>query len=305
MGCCVSTEKSSPPCPQKDQHSLVGTQRSRSDPMESRAPPPSAEEETVKEVLSETPRPKPPPPLPLPLPLQHMPIVKPEEQDYEDDEKRSGHKPVFHKISEDDQEKEKMVPINSTVEEVSEMSEICSLSESVSTTTVTREDDEEVRQRVNRSPMKLPKNRTFSGDFGARRERVIGKSPTGRSDQSPGRRNGNGVGSVRSVQNREPGRPMARRALRTEPHGREPGESSARRSRSPAVTRTEGGSTRSAVGRSPSARRSGRSPGRAAKVPVENTRRATDEPSMEGKWDQTSGESLENPLVSLECFIFL
>lgn len=298
MGCCGSTEKSSPPGPQKDKHSLVRTQRSRSETMESRGPPPLAEEETVKEVLSETPRPKPPPPLPLPQPLQPKPIFK---QDYEDDEKRS-HKPVFHGISEVDRETEKTVPINSAVEE---MSEICSLSESVSTTTITRDDDEEVHQRVNRSPMKLPKNRSFSGDLGARRDRVIGKSPTRRSDQSPGRRYGNGVGSVRSVQSREPGQPMVRRALRTEPRRREPGESSARRSRSPAVTRTDGGSARSSVGRSPSARRSGRSPGRAAAAPVDNSRTAREEPSVEGKWDPTSSESLENPLVSLECFIFL
>jgi hypothetical protein len=27
--------------------------------------------------------------------------------------------------------------------------------------------------------------------------------------------------------------------------------------------------------------------------------------TMEGKWPSTSDESLENPLVSLECFIFL
>ncbi|KAF3451537.1 hypothetical protein FNV43_RR07632 [Rhamnella rubrinervis] len=302
MGCCVSTNsKSSALGPQKYQHSLVGSQRPRSDAIESRAPPPSAEEETVKEVLSETPRPK----TPSPLPVQHMPIFKPEELDYEAEEKRS-HKPVFYKITQDEEEEtEKKMPISNTVEEVSEMSEICSLSESVSTTTITRDDDEEVRQRVNRSPMKLPKNRSFSGDLGARRDRVVGKSPTRRSDQSPGRRNGNGVGSVRLVQNREPGQPMARRALRSEPRRREPGESSARRSRSPAITRTDGVATRSAVGRSPSARRSGKSPGRTAAVSTESSRRATEESSVEGNWPTTTNESLENPLVSLECFIFL
>lgn len=303
MGCCVSTSnESSALGPQKHQHSSVGAQRPRSDAIESRAPPPSAEEETVKEVLSETPRPKPPPP----VPVLHIPIIKPEEQDYAAEEKRS-HKPVFDKIAPEHEEREKKVPISNTVEDASETSEICSLSESVSTTTITKDDDEEVRQRVHRSPLKLPKNRAFSGDLGARRDRVVGKSPTRRSDQSPGRRNGNGVGSVRLVQSREPAHPTsARRAPRTEPHRREPGESSARRSRSPSINRTDGGATRSAVGRSPSARRSGRSPGRAATAPTERSRSATaEESSVEGKWPATTNESLENPLVSLECFIFL
>ncbi|KAH0980450.1 hypothetical protein GBA52_007627 [Prunus armeniaca] len=38
-------------------------------------------------------------------------------------------------------------------------SELCSLSQNMSTTTITRVHDEEVHQRVNRSPMKLPRNR--------------------------------------------------------------------------------------------------------------------------------------------------
>nr|DAD28206.1 TPA_asm: hypothetical protein HUJ06_029674 [Nelumbo nucifera] len=55
-------------------------------------------------------------------------------------------------------------PVNA-VEEVSKMSEICSLSESASTTTMTeRKDDEErnrddreVRQRVDKSPARVPR----------------------------------------------------------------------------------------------------------------------------------------------------
>ncbi|POO03645.1 hypothetical protein TorRG33x02_008500 [Trema orientale] len=307
MGCCASTGKTkfSAPGPQNHQHStLAGSSLapgSRSVAGDSRAPPPSAEEETVKEVLSETARPK------------TSPIPKLEEETKDEESKIPKPRPVLLPIIKLHDEKiEKTAPFNpstAAAEEISEVSEICSLSESVSAaTTITRDDDEEVGLRVNyRSPMKGTRNRSYSGDLGAaKRERTVGMSPTRRSNQSPGRRNGNGVGSVRLVQGREPGQAMmARRGLRTtehlQPQRRDSGEGSARRSRSPA--------TRSgAVGRSPSARRSAKSPGRAASGPIDGSnRRVTEDLGLEGKWPPTSttDESLENPLVSLECFIFL
>ncbi|XP_062093954.1 uncharacterized protein LOC133799987 [Humulus lupulus] len=301
MGCCASTGngKFSP-----QSHKL---QAPRSD---SRAdPPPSAEEETVKEVLSETPRPRPKLedeledeeqvkkniPNPKPLPVLY-PIIKLSKEEKTKIQKTA---PFYHHTAE---------------EEISEeVSEICSLrSESVSaTTTLTRDDndDDEVigngaANRVYRSPLKLPnKNRSFSGDLGR-----VGKSPTRRSNQSPGRRNGSG----RMVQGRDhPAQNMNRRGLRTANTTEHPppphyqrrdysGEGSApRRSRSPA--------TRSNMGRSPSAGRAGRSPGRGGAGHID--------PRMEeGKWppartttnnSTTTDESLDNPLVSLECFIFL
>ncbi|PON71001.1 hypothetical protein PanWU01x14_077110 [Parasponia andersonii] len=303
MGCCASTGKTkfSAPGPQNHQHStLTGSSLasgSRSVAGDSRAPPPSVEEESVKEVLSETARPK------------TGPIPKSEEET-EEESKIPKPRPVpFPIIKLPDEKIEKTAPFNpstAAVEEISEVSEICSLSESVSA--ITGDDDEEVGPRVNyRSPMKGPRNRSYSGDLGAaKRERTVGMSPTRRSNQSPGRINGNGVGSVRLVQGREPGQAMmARRGLRTteqlQQQRRDSGEGSARRSRSPA--------TRSgAVGRSLSARRSAKSPGRAASGPIHgSTRMGTDDPGLEGKWPPTSttDESLENPLVSLECFIFL
>ncbi|KAK9267769.1 hypothetical protein L1049_010203 [Liquidambar formosana] len=289
MGCCLSTSNDS--APKKNQHSSVGAQKPGTDTSHVRRsnckappPPPSMEEETVKEVLSETPTPKP-----------------------KVEEEKKTHKPVFQKIVEEEVEEEKMEKKAPVAEEISEVSEIYSVSESVSTTiTERREDDEvsredeEVRQRVDRSPAKFPRNRSFSGDLAGKRERVVGRSPARRPEPSPGRRND---GVVRSFHGRGGGsQTTARRRLVTDSQRRDCGESSGRRSRSPA-TRVDSGATRSGLGRSPSARRTGRSPGRAAAVPPETIRKVG-ETSREGKWP-TANESLENPLVSLECFIFL
>ncbi|KAJ7946928.1 serine/arginine repetitive matrix protein 1-like [Quillaja saponaria] len=285
MGCCVSTNKGpdSASPPEKDQHSLVSVQTPRSSiscvkAAESRAPP-LVEEETVKEVLSETHKWKP-----------SITKLEPEKQ---------AQNPVFEKVIEDIKIQRKL-SINKA-DEISEASEICSLSESLSTTTITdnRDDEEEIRQRVHRSPVKLPKNRSFSGDFNGKRDRVVGKSPTRRSEQSPGRRN---VGSMRLVQSRDQvGQTIGCRGLKTDPQRRDPVENYARRSRSPA-TRTDNGAPRSVIGRSPSARRTNRSPARVRTSTPENGNRKLEQPRMEDKWPS---ESLENPLVSLECFIFL
>lgn len=59
MGCCVSTNRGS--STEKESHLQLGIEPFHQKPvLESRAPPPSAEEETVKEVWSETPKPKAP-----------------------------------------------------------------------------------------------------------------------------------------------------------------------------------------------------------------------------------------------------
>ncbi|KAE8659724.1 Pre T-cell antigen receptor alpha [Hibiscus syriacus] len=296
MGCCVSTNRGS--CGEKEAHLEVGLDSFNQKPiLESRAPPPSAEEETVKEVLSETPKPK-------------APILIPQE---EEKEKTLIENPAFVKIQGKESlnfniKHELKSPVNSVEESASEnVSEICSvsLSESVSTITDRRDEEEEVRpQRVFRSPAR-------SGP----RNLVVGRSPTRKLEQSPGRRNGviNGGSSVRLVQSREP---TVRRGSRPEPPRKDPGESSGRRSRSPAMNR-------SVMGRSPSGR-TNQSPGRARldsgdsgndkKLEQQQGTTTTTTTTMDGKWpssnnngatSSTPNESLENPLVSLECFIFL
>ena len=251
MGCCVSTNRSySSPSSNPREPPLRSTAKGS----ENRAPPP--EEETVKEVLSETPKWKP---------------------------KFDAEKPTEAQVT-DEKEKLFIKP-----EEISEVSEVCSVSESVSTLA-----DEESRQRVNGSPTKVRKARSFSGELGTRRERTAGKSPARRAEQSPGRRN---AGSVRVVQ-------MGNGVSGNQPRRRDAGENSGRRSRSPA-TRTDSGAARSIVGRSPSARRTNQSPARVRAAAAESGGRKLENSNMEGKWPSSANESLENPLVSLECFIFL
>ncbi|OMO65063.1 hypothetical protein COLO4_31538 [Corchorus olitorius] len=304
MGCCVSTNKGSHG--EKEAHLQVGVESfHQKQSLESRAPPPSAEEETVKEVLSETPKPK--------VPKAHIFISQ------EENKKVQIERPAFVKIQEKEESLNfdiKTEPKSPVIEESAseDVSEICSvsLSESVSTITDRRDEEDEVRQqKVFRSPAR-------SGP----RNRVVGRSPTRKLDQSPARRNGvvnGGSGSsVRIVQSSRES--TVRRGSRPDPPRKDPGESSGRRSRSPAVNR-------SVMGRSPSGRRTNPSPGRVRGDPIElgNSKKvqqhhnhhgpSTATTNMEGKWPSSNNheaaatsspnESLENPLVSLECFIFL
>ncbi|CAL5411187.1 unnamed protein product [Camellia sinensis] len=274
MGCCVSTPNK-PAIAPNHHHPHSSSVRSNIPHHSKAAPPP--EEETVKEVLSETPTPKP-----------HVPkIVE------DDEEKKIGSNPApIHKIREEENninnnnnnnnvdklETPLMMITTTTTEEVSEVSEICSLSESLSTVTTEKREDEV------RSPAKF-RNRAISGE-----RREIGRTPARRSDPSPGR--------VRSVPGRE-----RRPAVAAEGRRRDLGESSGRRSRSPATRAAEtGGAGRAGVGRSPSGRKTGKSPVRERSEVNEKTRKPEEDTWLS---PTTTNESLENPLVSLECFIFL
>ncbi|KAA8519841.1 hypothetical protein F0562_014069 [Nyssa sinensis] len=252
MGCCTSTTSKAPSAPQKPRHSSAALIKPSRAP-----PPPPFEEETVKEVLSETPTPKPP-----------VPKI-------EDDEKKSTVKLALHKIQEEVDNIVEKKPLMVATEEISEVSEICSLSESVSTTTVTEkrddDDDGEVRQRLGRSPAKF-KNRSFSGDSAAKRDRMVGKSPARRPEPSPGQ--------VRSASGRE------RRGLVTDGQRRDSGDSSRWRSRSPAG-RTDGGVQKPGLGRSPSARRTGKSPVEVKSELPEKTRKMEE---TNREWAPTTNE---------------
>ncbi|KAL6991005.1 hypothetical protein U1Q18_009126 [Sarracenia purpurea var. burkii] len=276
MGCCASTNFKATSASQKHRHFSASRSDVSLHPQAAQpppSPPPPPEEETVKEVLSETPATKPPVPK------------------SEDEERKgvSSSRPALNKIHEKEEKiVEKKMPLMLT-EEVSEISEICSLSESVSTVTEKREnEDREVNQRVDRSPAKF-RNLAFSSE---RNERAAsGKSPARRFEPSPSR--------VRSVSGKE------RRTLATNGRRWDSGESSGRRSRSPATRGTEGGGPRAARGRSPSAGKTRKSPGRVRADPPEKTRKIEESKEIAESPAPTANESLENPLVSLECFIFL
>ncbi|XP_071705563.1 uncharacterized protein [Rutidosis leptorrhynchoides] len=261
MGCCASTNKPTP-SPQ------FQMQSSKS----SRAPPP-VDEETVKEVLSETPNSN------HFTKIENQPrkIKIPNQQSYNFDE----------------------------IHVSGEVSEICSnVSETISTTTF-EEDNEVFRRRVtDRSPAKLRNRQPVSGEL-----RMLRSSPVKGKQQSPVRvRSGSG----NEMNNRGPGLGSTGRQRPV------PGNGPVGRSRSPAnrtVARSGGrNGVVNGMGRSPSAKRRENSPGRVgaklperAMIPDYNSGYDRDE---DGAWgpgqiDRNDAESLDNPLVSLECFIFL
>lgn len=276
MGCCISSGKSF--------HSANKFHRNSDNG--SRDPPSSMEEETVKEVLSETPALKPPPS----PPKKNFP---PEED--------KAQKPVGNEI----EKKLCEIPINGIAQPPSEFYEISHPNDCLSVSADQMNGGGEVNQTVLKSsPVKLTKNQSISRDVELKREISQNRTLTRRSDQSPVRRNGT-VGSMRMVHNRDTSPAMARRGLRAEPPRRDPDENSSRRTRSPATARPDGAGSRSALSRTPSVRKSGKSsPIRAATGTATSQKVVGENNIIDGKFN-TQIESLENPLVSLECFIFL
>nr|XP_027108746.1 uncharacterized protein LOC113728549 [Coffea arabica] len=277
MGCCVSTTNDKPSAQNLPHNSK-----------QNRTPPPPShpllEEESVKEVLSETPS------------VPKKPTIVRARHEYQDPKKFKSLLPATAPNIPDEKFK-KPIMVLKPEEFSEEASEICStLSESVSTATYCTEknDDDGTDNRL-----RFFRHRSLSGD--CRRERVAGKSPSKRPEPSPGRV---GSGSGRDARGR-----VANNGQR-----RDCGESSGRRSRSPA-TRSEGGGAKTGLVRNGSARKGGKSPGRVKSEVGDKIRKVEDahngnfgysnRESRENKWPPTGNESLENPLVSLECFIFL
>lgn len=180
-----------------------------------------------------------------------------------------------------------------SVSEVSEVSEMCSFSESLSTVAEKRDDDGEVTQRVPRSPAKIPRKRAVSS--GAK-ERGI-RSPARRAELSPAKRTH--IAPSKPV--RAPAAASRRNVGPANALRRDPGESSTRRSRSPA-TRGEMGQPRPVRYKSPASTSAERSSLRRAGARAEDV--GEEEKRNEEVSPETT-ESLENPHVSLECFIFL
>ncbi|KAA8524453.1 hypothetical protein F0562_010876 [Nyssa sinensis] len=237
------------------------------------SPPPPPEEETVKEVLSETPISKPPTQTLTNHKRPEVPEVK--------IEAAAGIKPAEEIVS-----------------EASEVSEMCSFSEGLSTTTLTemRDDDGEVNQRIPKSPAKIPRQRPYHGEFAGRKER--GPRSPARSEPSPEKRS---YITSRSAQ----GQTTTTKRLNVGPPNgirRDPGEGSSWRSRSP-LTRGDAAGPRPVRQKSPSSTTTGRTGDGSPGVNAENGGKL--EKRDDDLSPETGGESLENPLVSLECFIFL
>ncbi|XP_054793884.1 uncharacterized protein LOC129299432 [Prosopis cineraria] len=279
MGCCFSNPK----CPKQDHPdhqngSHVHQPRPRSPEKKSNATheidnqappglPPTVVEETVKVVLSETTISKPQVSILVEERSTQMAVIQPRVE-------------KFEKVDE--------------VSEVSQTSEICSLNESFSTTTTTtpiaeKREDEATRKRLNQPPFcNLTRKRSCSVDSSDGRERRS-KSPARRSEPSPEKKRRQGA--TRSVRGRESGQ-VATRKPNVGPRRvcRDGGEASDRRSKSPPTRPVSAASGRSQV----------KPPAKA----VENSEsdRVGEENDDVSREPQ---ESLDNPLVSLECFIFL
>ncbi|XP_009621652.1 peptidyl-prolyl cis-trans isomerase CYP63 [Nicotiana tomentosiformis] len=292
MGCCFSSSK-------KHHRNPLPCSASND-----RAPPqpPPLEEETVKEVLSETPIPKPhhPPKVPLvndkeadfpQVKIESTAVVKPT-SDETTFEATVVVKPC------DDTKFESTAVIKPEVSE--EPSEMCSFTESYSTTataTEKREDDGEVTQR---SPIRVYRKRQNSGEIPGVRERSFRSQP-GRSAPSPEKRRS--PASSRGVQGR--GMTAQRRNVGPPNGGTRRGtiDSGVRRSKSPA-TRGPVEQRRNVRYRSPAAREEEKLGGQSPVRSAENGGSSRAEKPKE-EVSPESGESLENPLVSMECFIFL
>lgn len=166
-------------------------------------------------------------------------------------------------------------------QEISQASEICSnITDTLSTATTTtaattttitdiREDEVTSKKNVNKSPAKVPKKRPHTGD----RERLP----------------------------KPPAKTIGQVMIRTAAGQRNVGSSGVRRDfgRSPG-TRTAGGVGRGRVGSSP-----GKVTGEAGGRSVERKKEETVNGTVLMQQQQEGNESLENPLVSLEGFIFL
>ncbi|CAF1924877.1 hypothetical protein Bca4012_070274 [Brassica carinata] len=274
MGCCISATATATATTDKKNEPVSGKKT---------ALPPVAvvEEETVvKEVLSGT---------TLVTSLNDNSAMETTTNKVPEEEEEEEKKPGAVDASPDP-----VLTENGSVEpgKGSEVSEICSLSESL-LSIVSGYEEEEVKQMKpqgvrQRSPAKY-------------RDRVMANNyPTRRSDMSPRKRNtegGEGAGSVRLV-----------------PSGagqRDPTERSERkRSRSPAINRpVMVGPSRNHYASTDNGgvmMKKGQSPGRVRPYPNKNG----SEQDCHRQWpsqndNSTSNDSFENPLVSLECFIFL
>ncbi|EXB62276.1 hypothetical protein L484_022164 [Morus notabilis] len=294
MGCCLSTSHSHTHKEEPTHHRRGRSvhQTSPSPKLEPPHPPvPVVEEESVKEVvLSETPVSKPATTSPkVPIP-----------------EKRKTHSPV------------KLEPEPKEISGDSQVSESfeCEVSESFSystTTTVTEvRDDEEAMSKKRRdvgpritasgsSAVVTRRKRPNSGELTGRRGRGH-VSPVSKVDRSSEKRNRFEAG--KTVRGRESGHMRSTQLNGGYAAGvrRDAGEVSVRRSRSPAP-RAAGGVSRGGLARNAS-KGTGRAGGRSVGEVGENEDKKKEEVSKEG-CSQLGNESLENPLVSLECFIFV
>ncbi|KAK7263627.1 hypothetical protein RJT34_31220 [Clitoria ternatea] len=260
--------------------------------------PPPLEEESVKEVLSETPISKP----------HQVPNLMPETK-------------IQMPVVQNPPEKfEKECPLEVS-EVVSQLSETCSITESFSTATTAtattttaatvtekREDDEATSKHssiegttTNRKWDRSPaRKRPHAGESG--RERRV-KSPARRPEPSPEKKI---KASSRVVRGRESSTAANRkRNVGSGGVRRDSGEVSGRRSRSPSCARTVRNGGPSKVGSSSGPKHVVPANGAEKEKEKEKEKKSENEEIVVENDVVSPEECLENPHVSMECFIFL
>ncbi|MED6156715.1 hypothetical protein PIB30_016871 [Stylosanthes scabra] len=271
MGCCVSSN--SKPSTRKGHHHAGEEVMVVSKP-----PKHEAEEETVKQVLSsETPKWN-----NNNITNTTSIITKPQPQNKECKIKKAA----AHE--EKEKEEEETWQVGQEVCSLMSQSDTMSMSTTTTISELIREEQAEAiqqtRKRVTRSPNKLQKNRSFSKTT---HTKLLHAS------------NNNNASARLHVQYRDtPARSQSRR--------HDPGETSFRRSRSLATCVASDVAAKPVIARCPSARRTNRIPLTAAGTSTsgKNSCRKTEVPAR-GRKGGYANETLENPLVSLECFIFI
>ncbi|PHU12294.1 hypothetical protein BC332_19224 [Capsicum chinense] len=257
--------------------------------------PPLAEEETVKEVLSETPIIPPPSPPKVNNRRADFPQVN-----FESTAVIEPHNDIKFESTAVVKKREEMKFESTAVvkkKEEIETSEMCSFTESYSTTATATEKREEDGEVTQRSPVRAYRKRQHTGDIAGVRERR-------RQAPSPDKRR-LPVTSRGGVQGR--GMPQQRRNVGpTNGTRRGQGDNGVRRSNSPA-TRSTVDARRNVRTRSPAPEaREEYKPGNrnptAAQAAREGVKLGGQSPARS---TPETGESIENPVVSMECFIFL
>lgn len=282
MGCCMSTPKDDKTTLKNQENAMQEAKVPQPHPV-SKSPPLTVEEEYVKEVLSET----------------ETPISKPQKVSILTQETKTQ----MHNM-----EVTKEPIMNKAFEEPSEvslLSETCSVGESLSTTTTattvpdSREDEvTSKRRRIregtrnrnrnqnrNHSDVSRKHSYTIEGNRVGGRERRRPKSPARIPEIPPEKKVVVNAGSVRRKEFPEKVR-------------HDPGESVRRRSRSPSCHRTVGTGNSRFRSELRQTDRAGRRLPPPGKCEREEVIGETDDGVL-------MEESIMNPHVSLECFIFL
>ncbi|PHT76583.1 hypothetical protein T459_20105 [Capsicum annuum] len=290
-----------------------------------------AEEETVKEVLSETPIIPPPSPPKVnnrradfpQVNFESTAVIEPhndikfestavvkkrEEMKFESTAVVKKKEEVKLESTADGKYKDEVKFEATEVSEEIETSEMCSFTESYSTTATATEKREEDGEVTQRSPVRAYRKRQHTGDIAGVRERR-------RPATSPDKRR-LPVTSRGGVQGR--GMPQQRRNVGpTNGTRRGQGDNGVRRSNSPA-TRSTVDVRRNVRNRSPAPaareedKHGNRNPTAARegdKIGITSSAAAHEGVKLGGQSPARStpetGESIENPVVSMECFIFL